>query len=796
MGRPNAALTLRVALGLIPLTLSVVAARIFDRVFPDRLGLSRFAWWFVLSLVATAVLLAVDKSARRLVPLSVLLRMTLIFPDQAPSRFRVALRSTNTTRLKKHIADLQSGTLQVDDSSQAAALMLELVAALSMHDRLTRGHCERVRAYTELVMAELDFSEEEASYLRWSALLHDIGKLMVPASILQKEGKLTEAEWRTIKSHPAEGERLTRPLATWLGEWRNAVLQHHERFDGSGYPQGLAGRNIHLAARIVAVTDAYDVMTSTRSYKKPMPPRDARIELARCAGSHFDPVIVRAFLNVSLGRLRFALGPLSWLANVPGAGPVGLASTTTGGLTAGLAAASAVLLTPVAWDVQPSARVEAAAFATPSSDAVSTTLTITTSSNDTVTASSGPATTAPATIAPGGPASTAPASTSSPTSSAAPTTARGASSTTAAGSTSTVATTTSSTLPGAPVLQPLNAASMEDSVTVLNVTGSGAGALSLSIPTPPANGSVTLGEVLTRVLPQSATPFSKTISYAPRENFNGTDSFVVRLCDSRSRCAQQQVVVSVQAVNDPPTPSEDLLELDAYVGTVINAATLLGNDADVDGDELYIVSVSSATRGVTGLTGSSVHYRGPTNFAGEDSFTYVVADSAGATATGTVRVALNNRLPVTAYDVRSVRRNSTGTPLHLLFNDFDPDGGSLTVTSVAVSIGSAFQAGGLWKYTPPSNYAGVATGSYVVIDEEGGTAVEEVQDLRRFPRRFPHYFGADGELAACRGRHCSGQRLVHTRLDVDRHRYRSSLLLHRRRLRRRRVSLGVLLPVS
>lgn len=120
-----------------------------------------------------------------------------------------------------------------------------------------------------------------------------------------------------MRRHPEFGQELTVSLRGWLGEWYDAVGQHHERWDGKGYPLGVSGDEIGLAARIVAVADVFDVITSARSYKTAAPSTAARDEIARCAGTQFDPHVVRAFLNVSLGRLRLVMGPLSWLAHAP-----------------------------------------------------------------------------------------------------------------------------------------------------------------------------------------------------------------------------------------------------------------------------------------------------------------------------------------------------------------------------------------------------------------------------------------------------------------------------------------------
>jgi putative nucleotidyltransferase with HDIG domain len=174
-----------------------------------------------------------------------------------------------------------------------------------------------VSAFNDLIAAEIGLSQGDRAKLRWAALLHDIGKLHVHTMTLNKPGKPTAAEWRAIKRHPEIGARIVAPLRPWLGDWVDGVGQHHERFDGQGYPNGLAGAEISLAGRIIAVADAFEVMTALRSYKRPVSARVAREELTRCAGTHFDPRMVRAFLNVSIGKVSSVMGPLSWLAQIP-----------------------------------------------------------------------------------------------------------------------------------------------------------------------------------------------------------------------------------------------------------------------------------------------------------------------------------------------------------------------------------------------------------------------------------------------------------------------------------------------
>ncbi|MEO6205420.1 MAG: HD domain-containing phosphohydrolase, partial [Mycobacteriales bacterium] len=128
---------------------------------------------------------------------------------------------------------------------------------------------------------------------------------------------LDDDEWDAIRQHPEEGTRLAAGLLPWLGEWGRAIGEHHERWDGLGYPNGLAGEEISLSARIVAVADSYEVMTTNRSYGRARSAAVARQELTDCAGAQFDPQVVRSFLSISLGRLRWVFGPLTWLAEVP-----------------------------------------------------------------------------------------------------------------------------------------------------------------------------------------------------------------------------------------------------------------------------------------------------------------------------------------------------------------------------------------------------------------------------------------------------------------------------------------------
>lgn len=342
--RPWTARAIRTFVFVAPLALSVATAWAISAVAPKvdsfLMGVGR---WLVIAAISTVVLIGVDRLVRRLLPLATLYGLTLAFPDAAPSRYQMALRKGSTTQLRTRIAEARAGKLG-DTPAEAAERVLELVMALSVHDRLTRGHSERVRALTQMIGEEMGLTARELDRIRWAGLLHDVGKLMISGDILNKPGRLTAEEFETIKQHPEFGRKLVAPIADWLGDAARAVWEHHERWDGTGYPRGLATTDISLAGRIVSVADAYDVMTSVRSYKKSTSPAAARAELARCSGTQFDPVVVRAFLNLSLGRLRRSLGPLSWLAQLPllpGAFAAGATQVTATAATAFVGAAAA-----------------------------------------------------------------------------------------------------------------------------------------------------------------------------------------------------------------------------------------------------------------------------------------------------------------------------------------------------------------------------------------------------------------------------------------------------------------------
>lgn len=345
-GRPLLSALVLTAAHAVPVAAAVLTSAVLSRRVSEPHGWAdTLGKWVLLFGASTLVLLAVDRVAKRLLPLAALLKLSMLFPDRAPDRLKVAIRSGGVRNLEARLEE--ASALDVDDEpAKAAAVILALVGALHAHDRHTRGHSERVRWFTDLIAEELKLSEDDRDRLRWASLLHDIGKLRINPKILNKPARLQRREWRHIHRHPEAGAALAAPLAPFLGEWSLTIAQHHEKYDGSGYPHKLRGNEISLGARIVAVADAYEVMTAVRAYKKAATAASARKELTASAGTHFDPTIVRAFLNISIGRLRWVTGPVAWVAQIPFVGWVprlaegGLA---VGGQAAGVVGTAAVL---------------------------------------------------------------------------------------------------------------------------------------------------------------------------------------------------------------------------------------------------------------------------------------------------------------------------------------------------------------------------------------------------------------------------------------------------------------------
>lgn len=209
---------------------------------------------------------------------------------------RIKLERTRTDRHTRELEEIYEATLE------------NLMTALDVRDVETFGHSQTVAKYTEALAGILGVRDSrKLDDLRKGALLHDIGKIAIPDSILNKPGPLSPGEWDKVRLHPALGYGLIREIKL-VPEIGNIILFHHEHFDGSGYPRGLAGKDIPREARIFAVADALDAITAHRPYRKPQDMKAARKEIVGNSGTHFDPEAVEAFCSLDLReweRIRY-----------------------------------------------------------------------------------------------------------------------------------------------------------------------------------------------------------------------------------------------------------------------------------------------------------------------------------------------------------------------------------------------------------------------------------------------------------------------------------------------------------
>ncbi|MBV9952486.1 MAG: tandem-95 repeat protein [Acidimicrobiia bacterium] len=693
--RPRAAFVVRSAAALTPIAVSVVFVAVVSRIVGRPSGLlPTVVWWVLLTGASTVVLLMVERGMRRFLPLAALFKMSLAFPDQAPSRYKAAMRTRTLRQLQRGLDEGQLPETAVG-AQESAERLLALAMALNDHDRMTRGHTERVRAYTLMIGEEMGLPEADLDRLHWAGLVHDIGKLEVPPELLNKPGRPSDDEWQVIKQHPDAGFRLVEPLRPWLGEWADAASQHHERWDGKGYPLGLSGAEMSLSGRIVAVADAYDVMTSVRSYKTAMTPAEARAELARCAGTQFDPDVVRAFLNISIGRLRLVMGPLSWLAEFPllGRVPVGAAGTAVSSLAAMTVAVIAGLTGHAPHsthhEAAPVAQVQLATAAPPPSTHRPRPTTTTTepppSSTTTTTSSTTTTTSTTAPTAPGAEAPP-PAPPADAVVNAAPT-AQGTS------------VTTDEDTPVTVDLSPLVADPDGD-------------ALVAGVPGAPSFGHVGVDGLF--------------LTYTPDANASGSDSFTYSVADPSGATASATVTVTVRPVDDAPVGGTIDVTTNEDTPITVDISSAV---SDVDGDPLAIETVGTALHGSTGAAGTlEVDYSPSAQFHGADQFSVQVTDPDGAPATVTVAVTVVSVDDAPTASNRSATTNEDqAVTVDLTSAVGDADGDPLTVSALgAPGSGQVASSGLSVTYTPDANTNGTDTFTYTVADPDGATATGTV----------------------------------------------------------------------
>lgn len=172
-----------------------------------------------------------------------------------------------------------------------------LVTAIEAKDIYTRGHSERVNHISMLIANSMDMTLQNRENVNWASMLHDVGKIGIPEAILTKPGKLTDKEFAEIKKHPDRGYLILKPIEGFQTAL-DGVRHHHERYDGRGYPAGLKGKKIPLHARIIAIADTYDAITSDRAYRKGLSHEEAVAEIERVAGTQLDPGMVKIFFNI------------------------------------------------------------------------------------------------------------------------------------------------------------------------------------------------------------------------------------------------------------------------------------------------------------------------------------------------------------------------------------------------------------------------------------------------------------------------------------------------------------------
>jgi putative nucleotidyltransferase with HDIG domain len=215
---------------------------------------------------------------------------------------------------RNELAEARRKTHRRQLQSSYETVLSALLTALDTRDTETEGHSERVTGYTMVLAEALGVSEEELYHIERGALLHDIGKIGVPDRILHKPGPLSREEWEEMRRHPIIGHRMCARIDFLRGA-SEIILHHHERWDGTGYPDRLRGEQIPLGARIFAVVDAFDAMTTDRTYRSARPFGEAVEEIRGCAGTQFDPKVVEAFLTIPEARWAEVKSRVKWYSD-------------------------------------------------------------------------------------------------------------------------------------------------------------------------------------------------------------------------------------------------------------------------------------------------------------------------------------------------------------------------------------------------------------------------------------------------------------------------------------------------
>ena len=229
-------------------------------------------------------------------------RRDLILENRLYQKHLEALVENQTSEIRQLLSKEQERSSELNKALEEIQITHDatidaLSAALDYRDNETEGHSQRVVRYSLEIGKVLGLERRNLEVLARGTLLHDIGKIGVPDSILWKPGKLTDEEWVEMRKHVEYGFKMLKSIH-FLKDAALIVQHHHERYDGSGYPNRMSGDNIVIGARIFAIADTYDAMTTDRPYRKALTDRDAREEIKRCNGTQFDPKITEAFFQI------------------------------------------------------------------------------------------------------------------------------------------------------------------------------------------------------------------------------------------------------------------------------------------------------------------------------------------------------------------------------------------------------------------------------------------------------------------------------------------------------------------
>ena len=230
-----------------------------------------------------------------------------IYPDKAKDEFELIKSADdalykakffNKNRVETYVSILEEIKRDIsEDEVKLVTSIKTLISVINAKDRYTYGHCERVVLYSRLLANKLNLSEEDKNSLIYGAYMHDVGKINIAKEILIKKMPLNDEEWNLLKEHPQNGVDIIKPV-TSLKRIEAIILHHHEKYDGSGYPKGLKGKEIPYLARVLTVVDSFDAMTSNRPYNKRKTYEEGMEELKKWSGRQFDPEIANKFIEV------------------------------------------------------------------------------------------------------------------------------------------------------------------------------------------------------------------------------------------------------------------------------------------------------------------------------------------------------------------------------------------------------------------------------------------------------------------------------------------------------------------